>query len=106
MNPSTLSPRIVSPEQWLVERRALLGEVRRRALHLRHASGPAAPVAAVPGPTPAAGAALHVRPGLGGGLPELLVHGRPPRCDGAAPGAARHHAAGGVARAAGRHRTL
>ena len=60
----------------------------------------------VRGPPPAAGAALHARPGLGARLPELLLHGRPHRRHERAPGAPRCHVAGRLARAAGRDRTL
>ena len=45
-------------------------------------------------------------PGLGAGLPELLVHGRPHRRHERAPGAPRRHAARRLARAAGRDRAL
>ena len=41
--------------------------------------GPAHARRPVRRPPPAAGAALHARPGLGAGLPELLLHGRPHR---------------------------
>ena len=45
-------------------------------------------------------------PGVGAGLPELLLHGRPHRRHERAPGASRRHAAGRLARAAGRDRAL
>src|SRR3989441_5878988 len=48
-------------------------------------------------PTPADRVPLHVRPGVGGGVPELLLPGRPYRRRRRAPRAARRDAAGGVA---------
>ena len=53
-----------------------------------------------------ADAALHARPGLGAGLQELLLHGRPHRRHARAPGAARHRLRRRLARAAGRDRAL
>ena len=55
---------------------------------------------------PASGAALHVRAGLGAGLPELLLHGRPHRRHDRASGASRRHAGRRLARAAGRDRAV
>ena len=78
----------------------------REELRVRHRRGPAHARRAVRRPPPAHGAALHARPGLGPGLPELLLHGRPHRRHERAPGATRRHAAGRVARATGRNRAL
>ncbi len=85
--------------------RAAVG-AHREELRLRHHRGPAYAGRAVRWPAPAAGAALHARPGLGAGLPELLVHGRPHRRHDRAPGAPRHHVRGHLARAAGRDPAL
>ena len=111
---NTVNHPVVSRDRWIAERKALLAREKelthlrdqiareRRALpwvriekrlRLRHARGPAHARRSVRRPPPAAGAALHVRPGLGAGLPELLVHGRPQRRHERAPGASRRHAA-------------
>ena len=85
--------------------RAAVG-AHREELRLRGARGPAHARRSVRRPPPTAGAALHVRSGLGARLPELLVHGRPQRRHDRAPGASRHHVRGDLARAAGRDRAL
>ena len=126
MNTAT-SPKVVSREDWLAERLALLAREkeltraqdelarqRRRLPWVRvdktyvfdTPQGPRTLDRAVRRPAPAAGAALHARARLGRRLPELQLHGRPPRRHAAAPGAARRDAAGGVARAAGADRGL
>ena len=98
-SPSSNHP-IVSRNQWLAERKKLLAREKelthlgdqvareRRALPwvrieqglcLRQAGRPAAAGRSVRRPPPARRAALHARAGLGGGLQELLLHGRPHR---------------------------
>ncbi len=85
--------------------RAALG-ARREELRLRRARGTARARRSLRGPPPAAGAALHVRPGLGAGLQELFLHGRPCRRHEHPPRASRRHLRGHLARAAGRDRAL
>ena len=72
--------------------RAAVGS-HREELRLRRTRRPAHARRAVRRPPPTAGAALHVRPGVGARLPELLLHGRPHRRHERAPGASRRHVA-------------
>ena len=125
--PSPVNHPVVSRQQWLAERKALqarekeltrLGDQiarERRALPWVRMDkdyvfdtppGPAAAGRPVRRPPPARGAALHARPGLGAGLQELLLHGRPHRRHARAPGAARHQLRRRLARAARRDRAL
>jgi hypothetical protein len=69
----------------------------RQDLHVRYVGRPAHAGRPVRRPPPTAGAALHARAGLGAGLQELLLHGRPHRQRDRAPGAARRHLSGWVA---------
>jgi predicted dithiol-disulfide oxidoreductase (DUF899 family) len=82
---------VVSHEQWVAERKRLLAR-EKELTHLRDQIARerrALPWARIDkiykfeapegartlGPPPADGAALHARAGVGGGLPELLLHG-------------------------------
>ena len=78
----------------------------REELRVRWAGRQADAARAVRRPQPADRLPLHVRSGLGAGLPELLVPRRPHRRRARASRAARRHAAGGLARAAARDRGL
>ena len=114
-------------DRWIAERKALLAH-EKELTHLRDQiarerralpwvridknyvfdapEGTAHARRSVRRPSPAAGAALHARSGLGARLPELLVHGRPHRRHDRAPGASRRHVRGDLARAVGRDRAL
>ena len=111
---NTVNHPVVSGDRWIAERKDAAGARKgtdaparpdrprapraavgshREGLCLRRARRPAHARRPVRRAAPAAGAALHVRPGVGARLPELLLHGRPHRRHERAPGASRRHAA-------------
>ena len=118
---------VVSREEWLAARKALLAK-EKEATHLRdkvNAERLALPWVKVEKdyafdtpagkqaladlfrrPQPAHRLSFHAGPGLGGGLPGLLLPGRPSRRRAAASRASRCDVDRGVARAAGRDRGL
>ena len=114
-------PDVVTREEWLAARNALLAEEKkltraarraqrrapphadgqgREGLRLHRPRRRGEPARPVRGPAAADPRPLHVRPGVGGRLPELLGRrGRDVRGPARAPGRPRHHARLRLARA-------
>ena len=125
--PSTANHPVVSRDRWIAERKTLLAR-EKELTHLRDQiarerralpwvridknyvfdtpEGPRTLAELFEGRRQLLVQHFMFAPGLGAGLPELLVHGRPQRRHERAPGASRRHVRGDLARAAGRDRAL